>query len=68
MKFNQFVDKIYCVNLKNRKDKKNFIKKQAKKYGLDISFFNAVQNKKDGWKGCLKSHLKIIKQAKKEWL
>jgi len=64
MKLNEFVDKIYCINLKHRKDKKKFIQKQAKKYNLDITYFKAVENKKDGWKGCLQSHLAIIREAK----
>lgn len=64
MKINNFVDKIFCINLKCRKNKKNFIKKQAKKYNLDITFFNAIQNIQNPANGCLQSHLQIIKLAK----
>jgi len=61
---NSFVNQIYCINLKERKDRKKLMQQQAKKYKLDINFFNACKDKK-GWKGCLKSHLNILKDAKK---
>jgi GR25 family glycosyltransferase involved in LPS biosynthesis len=64
MKLNNFVDKIFCINLKQHKDRKRRIIKQSKKYNLKISFFNAI-NHKNGWEGCLMSHLEIIKIAKK---
>lgn len=67
MKINQFVDKIFCINLKHRSDKREFIKKQCSKNKLDITFFKAIENKK-GWIGCLQSHLNILKIAKKERL
>ena len=67
MKINQFVDKIFCINLKHRTDKREFIKKQCSKYKLDVTFFKAIKNKK-GWIGCLQSHLNILKIAKKERL
>jgi GR25 family glycosyltransferase involved in LPS biosynthesis len=64
---NSFVDKIYCINLKSRKDRKKLIQKQAKKYNLNINFFSACKDKQ-GWKGCLKSHLNILKEAKNKKL
>ena len=64
IKIKDFVDKIYCINLKNRIDRKLFMLHEAKKHDLDITFFNAIYNKK-GWIGCLKSHLEILKMAKK---
>ena len=64
MKINEFVDKIYCINLKHRKDRKASIQKQATKYDLDIEFFDAIKHK-TGWKGCFKSQLNVIKNAKK---
>ena len=64
MKLNSFVDKIYCINLKNRKNKKKFIEQQAKLLGLDITFFNAIRNNKYPAIGCLQSHLTIIKEAR----
>ena len=64
MKLNEFVDKIYCINLKNRRNKKKFIEEQSKRLELDITFFNAIRNKKNPAKGCLESHLSIIQNAK----
>ncbi len=64
MNINDFVDKIYCINLKIRKNKKIFIENQARILDLDIEFFNAIRNKKNPAVGCLQSHLSIIKMAK----
>lgn len=64
MKLNSFVDKIFCINLKHRTDKKKFIIGQARKYNFRVSFFNAIENKKNPMLGCLQSHLSIIKLAK----
>ena len=57
MKLNEFVDKIYCINLKHRRNRRHYIEQQAIKYDLDITFFNAIRNKKNPAKGCLESHL-----------
>ena len=67
MKLSEFVDKIYCINLKNRKNKKKFIQKQAETLDLDIEFFNAIRNKKNPAAGCLQSHLNIIKMEIRAW-
>ena len=64
---NNIVDKIYCINLQRRTDRKKLIINQAKKYNLKINFFKAIENK-EGWKGCLRSHLNILKIAKKKKL
>ena len=65
MNINNFVDKIFCINLKERTDRREHMKKQAKKYNLNITYYPAVKHKK-GWIGCLRSHLNIIKMAKKK--
>ena len=64
--FNSVFDKIVCINLKHRVEKKEFMLKQAKDYNLDINFFEAVAFPNNPARGCLLSHLEIIKQAKKE--
>ena len=64
--FNSVFDKIVCINLKHRVEKKEFMLKQAKDYNLDINFFEAVAFPNNPVRGCLLSHLEIIKQAKKE--
>ena len=65
---NKVFDKIICINLKKRLEKRDFIKKQAKEYDLDIEFFDAIEIPENPAKGCLKSHLNILKQAKKDKL
>ena len=65
---NEFVDRVFCVNLKARKDKKKWISRQFNKYSIKASFFDAVANKKRPAVGCLQSHLRIIKMAKKQGL
>ena len=62
-----FAKEIYCINLKKRVDRKNKIQKMAKKHKLKIKFFKAIENK-EGWIGCLQSHLAILKLAKKRKL
>ena len=64
---NNFVDKVFCINLKKRIHKKIYMQTIAKQYKLKINFFNAIEDK-NGWIGCLKSHLEIIKIAKKQKL
>jgi len=62
---NNFVDKIYCINLKERTDRKKEVLENTRKYNIkNISFFEAIKNK-EGWRGCLTSHLNILKDAKK---
>ncbi len=53
----------YCINLKSRKDKKTFMKKQAKKYNINI-IFHTVTKHNNPIKGCLESHLQLVKKAK----
>ena len=68
LNLNKVFDKIVCINLKKRPEKRDFIKKQAKEYDLDIEFFDAIEIPENPAKGCLKSHLNILKQAKKDKL
>lgn len=51
-----------CINLKERKSKRKWMIKQAKKQNIKINFFtaNLHQNPK---RGCLESHLNVIEQA-----
>jgi len=62
---NNFVDKIYCINLKERTDRRRDLLANAKQYNIkNIFFFDAVKHK-EGWRGCLLSHFNILKDAKK---
>ena len=64
----KIVDKVYCISLKNRIDRRKKIKKHLKNRKIKFEFFNAIRNKKDPARGCLQSHLEIIKKAKKDKL
>ena len=64
----KIVDKVYCISLKNRTDRRKKIKKHLKNRKINFQFFNAIRNKEDPAKGCLQSHLEIIKKAKKDKL
>ena len=57
----------YCINLKKEVDKKKLFNKMCKKYNINnIKIFRGVYKKRNGKLGCLTSHLKLIKKAKKE--
>ena len=61
---NNFFDKIYCINLKSRDDKRKKMEEQAKKFDLNIDFFDAVSKPDNPIRGCLESHLEILKLAR----
>ena len=65
-KNSNYIDKIYYINLEHRKDRKEQIENQIKKFidpELSITKrFNAIANK-DGHIGCSKSHLGIIEKC-----
>lgn len=66
MKFGEEnIDKIICINLKERNEKKKFMIEQSKKLKFPIKFFEAIKLT-PGYKGCLASHLEVIKTAKKQ--
>ena len=50
---------IKCINLKKRKDKKLYMKKQAKRKKFDLSFYSAELHSNPK-RGCLESHCNII--------
>jgi len=57
--------KIVIINLKKRKEKKIKIKRMLKKNNVNnYDFFKAILDK-NPVKGCFKSHIEIIKNAKK---
>ena len=66
MLIKNFVDKVYCINLKSRQDKKKNMRDQMKKLFTPVTFFQAVKNKKNPARGCLESHMRIIKEAKEK--
>jgi hypothetical protein len=64
MFFNKSLDKVkaVCINLKTRKDKKRFMKVQAKRKDLKIEFYTTTLHENPK-KGCLLSHLSVIRKA-----
>ena len=53
---------IYCINLKERTDRKQHVKKQFKKINIEPSsviFLDFYKHKKDGIYGCYDSHMKV---------
>lgn len=66
MKLNKYLSDINCfvINLKERADKKEYIKNHLKNTSLSYTFYNATKHSNPK-RGCLESHLSIIKNALK---
>lgn len=54
--------KIVCINLSDRKDKRRYMEKQCKRRNIPINFYTAKRHNKPS-RGCLESHLSIIRQT-----
>lgn len=54
--------KITCINLTTRKDKRRYMEKQAKRRNMEIGFHTVKPHSKPT-RGCLESHLAVIRQA-----
>jgi GR25 family glycosyltransferase involved in LPS biosynthesis len=67
--FNKTFDKIYCINLVSRPDRKAHVELQFKKAGIEVEFIEAIEAKSDneqftdGMVGCFKSHRSIYESA-----
>jgi GR25 family glycosyltransferase involved in LPS biosynthesis len=57
------LDKIICINLKERTDKYNVVKKVFEKINLNVDFFFAEKHKTSGRIGCFESHIEVIQQC-----
>lgn len=71
MKINDFVDKIYCINLDRRPDRWGECEKIFNKHGLVVERFSAVDGKDidkthllPGELGVIRSNYNVIKKAK----
>lgn len=64
MSLNKYLPELKSVviNLKDRKDKKDYIEKELKNKNLNYSFFFAIKHQNPK-RGCLESHLEVIKNA-----
>lgn len=54
-----------CINLKERPSKRKWMKKQAKQQNISLEFYSASLHR-DPKRGCLESHLNVIKQGIKD--
>jgi GR25 family glycosyltransferase involved in LPS biosynthesis len=57
--------KIYCINLYERDDRYNYVKKEFNKYNLNVHFVRNYKHKLGGRYGCFDSHIQCLKDAKK---
>jgi GR25 family glycosyltransferase involved in LPS biosynthesis len=64
MRLNKYLNNVKCVviNLKERNDKRNYIKKHLKLQNFDYTFFDATKHSNPK-RGCLESHLTVIQQT-----
>jgi GR25 family glycosyltransferase involved in LPS biosynthesis len=53
---------IKCINLKSRRDRRQYITKIFRKKKLNVSFYKASKHENPK-RGCLESHLAVIKEA-----
>ena len=62
------IQKVFCINLKKRNDRKTQAIKEYEKIKTFLSsnliFFDAIEDP-IGWKGCFRSHLEVLKFANK---
>lgn len=58
------INKIYCISLESRIDRREYLKTQFKKLDHKIHF-NIVKKNLDPIKGCLESHIECIREANK---
>lgn len=60
--------KIFCINLKTRKDRKKKMIKHFSKYKMNVEFFTAKLHPEGGVTGCRDSHLQVLKMAQQQKL
>lgn len=59
-------DRIKCINLPEREDKKKSFTKIMKENNIFFEFFPAIRDKEIPSRGCFRSHAKIISDAYKD--
>ena len=59
----KWIGDIYCINLNTREDKFKHMNELCMKENIKIKFYQVEKNKNPA-RGCLESHLEIIKEAK----
>lgn len=66
MNYFDYFEKIYCINLDNRKDRWELAQSEFKKIGIldKVERFSAVEDESPN-KGCYESNMQVVKLAKK---
>lgn len=57
------IDRIVCINLVNRPDKKSKVSRVFDALQIPVEFFTANRHPQGGRYGCFHSHISVIKQA-----
>jgi GR25 family glycosyltransferase involved in LPS biosynthesis len=61
-----YFDRIICVNLVHRKDKRNRVSKVFDKLQIPVQFYIAQSHPEGGRYGCFHSHMHVIQKAYKD--
>lgn len=59
----EILDSIVCINLKERADKYQYVKKTFEKLNIKASFYFAEKHNTSGRIGCFESHINVIKKC-----
>ena len=57
---------IVCINLEERPDKRKLMEDHAKSLKLNLTFYTAKKHPESGIRGCLESHVEVVKMAKEK--
>jgi GR25 family glycosyltransferase involved in LPS biosynthesis len=58
------IEHIYCLNVKERKDRRKQAKKHFDKIGVDVDFFIVKKDDGNPVRGCRTSHIAMLEQAR----
>ena len=58
-----FFDRIVCINLKERNDRREIAEKRFQELGIPVEFYLADRDPESGERGCYNSHMTVIKKA-----
>lgn len=73
---NEQFDKIYCINLPNRQDRRHECDVEFRKLGIDVEYFPAIDGRtltripklRPGELGAANSHINVVSKAKEQKL
>jgi GR25 family glycosyltransferase involved in LPS biosynthesis len=64
----EYFDKIVCINLKERPEKKEWISTLAQQHSIPIEFYEVERHPEGGMVGCFESHLNVIQSCYQDQL